>query len=328
MNMQNALGGLLVVQVALAAFTWMPNSDVAVAPHKLVDVTADDITSLTITPKPADGQEEAKVELRREGAGWVIASANDYPAEADKVDEVTDALANLMVTKPAATSASSHNQLKVGDVDYSKKIEITANGETTQLLLGAAASNTSHLRVVGDDEVYRAKVSAWTISDAGRSYWDPQVIDVAPEEVTSLTIRNAQGEIQLTQQDGLWDIPGKPEGTAVDQAAVATLASKALKVRMNEPAGDSATDFGFGSGYQISWDATENDQTVSGSYALGSSQDTWTYIQPQDGFVVKVSKSSLESVAEQSIDALLTEAAAEAISASPEGVALPPGLFE
>ena len=70
MNMQNALGGLLVVQVALAAFTWMPNSDVAVAPHKLVDVTADDITSLTIRPSRPTAKKSppsSSVEKARDG---------------------------------------------------------------------------------------------------------------------------------------------------------------------------------------------------------------------------------------------------------------------
>ena len=105
-----ALAGLLVLQIALAVFTWWPPDRSALVPHPLLELDAASIDEIAIGRRPtgdAAEQEPSWLRLRREGEGWQIettgeaaASLNGYPADPAKVTALLDRLVGLRVRAP------------------------------------------------------------------------------------------------------------------------------------------------------------------------------------------------------------------------------------
>ncbi len=307
MNVHKALTGLLVAQLAVAGLMWWPRGNTTSTQQAFLELEKDAITKVVITRKPYGDKGEEPVELVRQGDDWSLASAGGYPALPDKVGDVLDALADMRVRAPLATQASSHNQLKVGDQEYSKKVEVHVGDTVHAFRMGAAASNTSHVRREGEDEVYAVGVSAWTVSDNGRNYWEAQYVELEVDDLSSLTVTNDNGTLTFLKLDSGWDLLEVPEGGLLDQGEVDTFMRKVTKVRMNEPvAADAAPEHGLDGGARIEWSLGEAASTGEGSsYRVGADDESWTYVQAQDDFVVKVSKAAVETVKTASLDDFL-----------------------
>lgn len=317
-RMNQALGIALVVQLGLAALVWWPRGDATVEAQNVLQMDAAAITKVEIQGR-AVGEEPAEpVVLTRKAPGeWVIQSSFDYPATADKVTEMLDTLTGFEVRRPIATKTTSHAQLKVGDTEYGRRATVTAGDSSVELIIGAAASKAIHLRKAGEDDVYSVTgVSEWSIGDKPRSYWEPKVLDVDPETLESLTIRNASESLQFTRTDGQWSARGLPEGLEVDTTKVQDLAKRLVVLRMSEPvAGEAKPAHGLANGTKVSWTTGDGNQSVAGGYTIGSELDS-SYVHlrlDEQPFVLKVSKSTVKQALEATLDEYTREAqAAEA----------------
>ncbi len=278
MNTVQKLGGLLAVQVALGAFTWWPRDAATTAPKLLVEGGGNAITKVSIVSNTKDAK---PVELQSTDGKWTLVSASGFPADADKMGEVLDALAAIKLSDPVASQAASFEQLKVSDTTYDKKVVFTANGAEHTLLVGAAASKSIYLRVDGGTEVYQAKgLSAGTFKDSTRGFLPANAIDVDKEKLTSLTLTNAQGTLALVKQGETWAMGGSTPGP-VKADKVSDLLDKATKVRLADVSGaDVKPEYGLSTpAATVSWTLTDGGNTSQGSYTIGASIDGKYYVQ-------------------------------------------------
>jgi len=310
MNTQKILMGLLGAQLALATVTWWPSNDAAVALHPLFEVEPDAITHIEILGAPVQGKPATPLVLDRAGESWVVTSSKGYPAKPEKVEEVLSAISDIRVRKPVTTQASSHSALKVGDEGFDKQVRVTAGETTHALTVGAAGSKRAHVRMEGDTNVYEAKgLSAWSLSDSQRSYYDAQYINLDEEALLSLSITNAQGSVHLARSEGSWRLANLPNGELADQSAVDALARKAIKVRMAEPEGTEITpDMALDGGTKVEWTLSSNDQTVSASYRIGAEVDSHRFVKSDDSeFIVRATASSLNALVEANLTELVQD---------------------
>ena len=81
----------LGAQVALAAVTWGtrggPSGDAA---RPFFDFEPAAVTAVTLTNKGSEDSPARPLTLTKKGDGWVVSTADDYPAKAEKVDEVVN----------------------------------------------------------------------------------------------------------------------------------------------------------------------------------------------------------------------------------------------
>jgi hypothetical protein len=136
--------GLLAVQVVLVLVMMARGSDTSAKKSEplLPGFDAAKVTKLAVYAK--DGTKPA-VELAKRGASWVVASAFDYPASADKANELLTSVAKLAAAAPIATQASHHKQLHVDDADFERKVVIAIDGKDTTLYIGAPSIATFHV---------------------------------------------------------------------------------------------------------------------------------------------------------------------------------------
>jgi Domain of unknown function (DUF4340) len=115
------------------------------------EVSKDEISKLQI--KTAD----STIDMKKKGAAWVI-GPKEYPADADRVKEMLDAIASLKLT---ALISESKNYIRY-DLNQAKKLAVKAlSGETVlrEFEIGKAASTYQHtfVKLAGDPNVYHAR---------------------------------------------------------------------------------------------------------------------------------------------------------------------------
>lgn len=331
MNTQNLLIGALVVQIGLAAFTWRPGGNEAAPATPLIEAKKESITAIEISRKPDEGKEADPVKLAKDGDKWVVASASNYPADPSKIDELLDNLTKLKVRAPIATQATSHEALHVGATDYGKKLTLTIDGAPQAYVIGAAASNSLHVRKDGAAEVFLARgVSEWSIRDTDRSFFKAEYIDLKLEELSSLSLTNANGTLTFARGEGdTWSLQGIPTGETADGEKVASLVRKLTKLRMNEPVGTTAdAAMGLDGGVRITWTKSEGETTTTAGFNVGAEIENDVYVKSDDNpFVVRVSKYAVEEFRSATVGSLLTSAAADAEDGAPDMPAgMPPGM--
>ena len=278
------LAAALVLQVALVAFVFWPESTPEAGPI-FPDVEAGSITRVKIT-----GPDGGTIEVARGSDGCVLPQADNYPCRTDRLNNLLDTLGGLVADNVVTRTASSHLRLRVSPSRFERLVEFETNaGKTYKLYLGSALTvSASHVRADGRDEVY--KVSELTTSDApvnSLGWIETEYLFVPQSFLTSVTIDNAKGRLVLQKDDdGWWTLEGIGEGEELDQARVNSLLTRAASVSMREPLGrQEIEEYGLGA--------------PTGSYTLESRNDAGTAATVtltvgaavQGGYVVKSSES-------------------------------------
>lgn len=312
MNGLRTLSVVLAVQVVLATWMWWPTDRSALASRPLLDVEPAAITEIAIARHPAEGDEPDWLELRREGGGWVIASADGYPADPARVEELIDRLLGLRVRTPVATTRPSHNALKVGEREYGRRVRIRTGDTGQELVVGAARSDSVHVRRADETDVYLAEgVSEYALSDSPSAYWSRDYVSVPVEEIRTVLIENEHGRVALARTDQGWTVEDAPEGTVADEAAIASFLDEVTGLRLVEPVGTVTTpEYGLADGARIQWTLEADDQSVAGGYVVGAVDDTNAYVKSDTArFVVRVAAADVEPLRAATRDRFLAPAA-------------------
>jgi hypothetical protein len=310
MSTRKILGATLALQVVLAAATWWPSSTAPTASSLLVEGGANAITTLAVTPGGDDGE---TVSMTATDGTWQITSEQGYPADPEKLGEVLDLLGEITLRTPVATQASSHDKLNVSESSFGKKVELTADGETKTLYLGAATSKSVYLRLEGSDDVYKAKgFSEWGIKDTARSYWPNDAVSFDAASVTQLTVTTPEGALAFTKSDDAWSLKDAPEGVTADTAAVGELVDTVSTVRLAEPIGKvTEAAFGLDRGIHITWTTDIEGVVWNNGITLGAEVDSNFYAQVDDSeFVVKVPGYKVKDLVGMSLEGLTMTAGA------------------
>ncbi len=310
MNTTNkVLAGLFAAQAVLVALTWSAGSDGPdddAAP--LIEAKKEDVGKLVITGKPAKaGETPDSVTLVRKGEGWVVGTADDFPADTKKVDEVLDKLLDARVRAPVANNKANHNALEVGDRAYAKKVELTIDGKPQAFVVGNAKGTSVHVRRADQDAVYLARgVSAWGLSERVRSYVDPDYVKV--EEPTEVQVTQGTRSITVVKDDkGDWRVNELPADADVDQSRVRSFVSSARSVQLAEPVGKTVEPaYGLGDEATVVTLRKEDGETI---YRIGAADDDAFYVKAEgNDYVVKVNKYAVETLTTQTPDKFIKSA--------------------
>jgi hypothetical protein len=296
-SVRGVLGILTGVQLVLAAITWWPSG--ASEPVPLLEVERDAITEIEIAAMPAEGEDPDPVVLARAGDEWVVRSAADYPARTDKIEELLGRLVGIRAKHTVATSSVAHNTLKVGDDEYGRTIAVTADGERTELVVGASTSKSINVRRAGEDEVFRSTgVAEWAFADAASSYYEPLYVSAMPTELTAVRVTNENGVISFEKIGDEFTLTDLADGEEADTAQIGSFVRSLTSLRMVRPVGKEL-DPKFGldgdapGGARVDWTVAADDQSIAGGYAVGAEIESDRYVKAADAqFVVRVPSST------------------------------------
>lgn len=301
MNLSRALVLGLVVQIALALFTWWPTDRSDTRARPLLDLERDAIDAIVIQRAAPDmGDAPAALSLERVDGAWRIASSHGYRADDVKVTALLDKLLGLTIRAPIANTAASHNALSVGAREYGRRITVRAGDVEREIIVGAAATNRVNVRLAKDDTVYVAQgASEWSFSDRPESYRPANYVDVAPGAISTFAIRNQHGHFELVREAEGWRLADADDPRALDPEAIETLVSDLVRLPMGAVvAAGAGPEHGFGSGASVMWTETSATQSIGGGYTVGGSIEA-------DRFVLADGQTHVIRLAEASLGALL-----------------------
>jgi len=241
------LAVVLALQVVLIAVVFWPRPAASgeESGPLLGEIEAGDIVSLII--EDMDGNH---LDLQRTTGKWVLPEADDYPCREEKVPEMLEKLITLTTDRLVTRTEGSHKRLQVASDDYLRRIELkTADGQNRVLYLGSSPTyGATHIRLEGQDETYMTNdLSVWDANATATSWIDTNYLQVPQEDITSLTLRNANGEWAFEKDDeGNWLLVGLAQDETLNTTAVDSLVRQASSVTMLQPLGkDRETAYGL-----------------------------------------------------------------------------------
>ncbi|MFT4623346.1 MAG: hypothetical protein ACI8PZ_002002 [Myxococcota bacterium] len=328
-----ALMGILAVQIGLAVFTWLPGGDSAPPAVTLVDYGADAITRLEIVGRMAPDMDAPPdpIVLEKSGESWSLTSSGGFPAKTDAVQSVLDGLGEVTVRAPIGTTAGAHAALQVAEDQFTRKITLGTPDASTTLFLGAATGASMQVRRDGEAEVYQLRgVTAWSVPDSQRRFYDTDYVKGSLNSVTSLRIKNAQGDHTLVRMGGAWSSEELENPSDLNADEADALARTLLSVRISEPVGKQVLpEHGLDGTVRVEFTALEEDVTAARGYTVGALiDDGKRYVKSDDSeWVVAVLDSNVVRAVETDFKFLEGAPPEEADNQPPGGFfgEIPPG---
>ncbi len=306
---QQILAAVLVSQVVLSIIIFWPKAATSRIEPLVSDLEVEDIVSMTVTD--ADGK---MIEVRKVTGNWVLPSADDYPAKADKITPVLDKIKDLTTRSLVTRTSASHKRLQVAPDDFLWRVDLEmADGAKHTLYLGSSPSyGTCHVRGEGKNETYLSSdLSPWDLGSTAVSWVDASYFAFPQDELTQVTLENANGTFTFTKDaEGAWTLTGLAAGEELSSDKVNTVVNKAASVTLTTPLGkEKLTAYGLDNPAAIVTLKTE-EQTVT---LLVGAQD------PDDkSYVVHVSTSPYYvRVAEYSVKPLVENARSDFLQPTP-----------
>ena len=300
------LAGILVIQVVLGIVVFWPKSAATGASEPLFsDLAADVIVALTIAD--ADGN---SIQLKKVSENWVLPDADDYPAQADKITPLLDKIVGLTTGRLVTRTDASHKRLQVAPDDFMSRIDFeTADGTKGTLYLGSSPRyGATHFRVDGQSETYlTSELSAWETKTDAASWVDTVYLSVPQDDITKLTLENANGTFTFTKDDeGTWTMDGLAADETLDEAKVTSLIQRAATVNMIQPLGkEEQAAYGMDEPNAVVTLET-GDKTIT---LLVGAQDptdkSYVVISSESPYYVRVSEYSVKSLVEDTRDDFL-----------------------
>ncbi len=279
---QQILAGVLVLQVILTVVVFWPRpAAIKEAEPLLNDVTLDEITLLTI----ADDQGNS-IALEKKGEDWMMPEADDYPARSAAVTSALSKTLQMETGAVVARTPSSHKQLKVAENDFVRRVILETDEDRAYVLyVGSSPSfGATHVRLEGEDEAYLTRsITSFDLNATADAWVDVSYFSVAPQDVTAMTVENAQGTLDFVKEGDAWTLKELAEDEEADAGQISTLVNRAAAARMTRPLGKTETsDYGL------------DQPTATVTLALTDTTYTLTigaYDADESAYVVKSSES-------------------------------------
>lgn len=278
---------LLVLQLVVVAVVFWPRPVASSGESLFPNLEVDDVIGVLIL----DGQGQS-IRLARQGDGWVLPQAGDYPLLADKVPPLLDKVLALTADRLVTQTAASHERLKVADDDYERLVELELDGgRIRRLYVGTAPTfGATHVRVGGEDEVYlTSDLSASDLGVEATAWVDRTYLDIPVDEIVAVTLENGNGRFEFSRAGETWTMAGLGADETLDTGAVQALVNRARLVSLLEPLGtESKPSYGL--------DAPQATVTLQTASEEGGSRTYTLWVGAQDAeskrYVVKSSESA------------------------------------
>jgi len=180
---------------------------------------ADQVSSVEITTP------ERSVKLSRENDSWVVATADNYPAAPEAIEEMLETIRNLKLNRIASKSAEKYTQFRVDEAGVDVKMLGAGEDALAHFIVGKPGPDyvfSTYLRKADRDEVLLVDGSIRSAFDKGSRGWrDRTIVKFDPAQVQRLTlISQDKGEIAIeAQENGGWQII-KPEVVLANKETV------------------------------------------------------------------------------------------------------------
>ena len=285
------LAGILAVQIILSVLVFWPRSAAtAQSEPAFPDLEASDIVTLTI----ADGDGNS-ITLHQTTGDWVLSSADDYPAQADKITPLLEKIAGLTLGRLVTRTDSSHRRLQVAEDDFVRRVDLeTADGTQHTIYLGSSPSyGATHFRLDGQDETYLTEdLNTWETDSTASAWVDTTYLKISPDQVARMVLENENGEFTFTKDDaGNWKMVGLPVGKTLDEESVTTLLQRATTVNMQAPLGkEEKAEYGMDAPNAVVTLTTDVGEITLRVGAKNPADNTYVVISSQSPYYARVSE--------------------------------------
>ncbi len=181
------LGGLLALQVGLAAFLHMdrPQEGDFQAGAKLLVFATDAVDRIRITDDT--GQ---TLELRKEKGTWQLPALGGFPADEAAARRLLNRLADLEKGWPVATTAGAAARFKVAAEDFERHIVLSKGEETVAALYVGTSPGLrkAHVRRPDETEVYAVAFNTFEAPARADDWIDKRILQVNRDELARIEL--------------------------------------------------------------------------------------------------------------------------------------------
>ena len=239
---------LLVVQIALAAFLFWPKTTVSGGGSSLLpDLEPDDVVAMTIK---AGENEKETIAFAKEGDTWVLADADSYPANGEKIEQTIEKLAKVNTSRLVTQTDASHSRLEVAEDKFNRMIQLESKGgDKYDVFVGTSAGgNSTHIRAGGQSQVYLTnEVASWDLNAQPSGWVDTKYFTVPTTGTVKMSLTNANGTFSFVKDDTGWQMADLAEGEQLNQDNVVAFYEQARSVSLSAPIGKTEKpEFGLG----------------------------------------------------------------------------------
>ncbi|MDE0301279.1 MAG: DUF4340 domain-containing protein [Candidatus Poribacteria bacterium] len=206
--------GILVVLVVIVGLVENPfaKSEYAkkmeAATPLFPDFNKEDVVKIEIT---ASGETTT---LANENEQWLVASMDNYPADAEGVADVLDKVGELKSTGLVSSNPEKQAEFEVDSSGAEAKLLGAGGNVLAHLFLGKTTPGylSSYVRAADSNDVYVGKGNLKATFDKGTRTWkDRTIFSFNKGDVTHLTIRSEEEETELEMDaENKWQMT-KPE---------------------------------------------------------------------------------------------------------------------
>jgi hypothetical protein len=304
---QQILLGALVLQVALIAVVFWPRSVVSVSDAPLFpELGAEDIVGLTIVDN-----EGGRLVLRKVEGAWALPEAGNYPVNESSVTPLLEKLMALSASTVVARTDASHRQLQVADDAFQRRLDLeTQSGVTHTIYLGTAPRYTAtHFRAAGRPETYlTTDLSTWEFITRPSSWIDTSYISINQENVTGVTLENANGTFMLVKSGEDWTLADLQEDEVIAPGKTNAIVRNATTLALSVPLGTTdEPSYSMASPSAVVTVQTEDGTVHTLTVGARIADDSTYVVKASDSpYYVRVAEFNVSAMVENDRDDFLT----------------------
>jgi hypothetical protein len=229
----------LIVQAVLIAIIALPKGGEAQSETValLPNFNPSAVSVITITD--AEG---TQLRLTKTGDVWGLADIENYPAQANRVNDLLGILSRLDTARLISDNVANQRRLMVADDEFERKLDITQGDQTYTLYVGTASgANATHTRLAGSDNVYiNRNITATSVSVETTAWSETAYITLDSTKVVSMSITNANGTFEFDNVDGVWQMRDLAQGETFNEENFTALLDKIVAFNLRKPLGTQA----------------------------------------------------------------------------------------
>lgn len=201
MKIQQALGGLLAIQILLAGGLFAHHRQQQAQLTQQSSILSFDkasVDKIELTDK------SGKVVLAKSTDGWTIPDYSGLPVDSEKLEELLTDLSDLKGGWPVSTTADSHDQFEVSEKKFLKTVKLFSKDKpVAELFLGTSPGlRTTHVRNAKEKNVYSAALSSMDMPVANDQWFDRGLLKA--KDLTEI-----KGKDFALKKDGAtWNLEG------------------------------------------------------------------------------------------------------------------------
>ncbi|HSM25330.1 MAG TPA: DUF4340 domain-containing protein [Anaerolineaceae bacterium] len=231
---QKYLLGILAVQLILIAVVFLLQRPVA-ASNNLVfpELKIESVSEIRISDSSGN-----QVSIQKKAGQWVLPLQDDFPVQAEKVEQLIEKLALIRDNRMITQSESSHQRLSISNDNFISKVDLTIDGKKEAIYFGSSpASSNIHYRLDGKPEVYLTNAITTSELAATISSWVNTIIyQVTGNNIQKIELSNQNGVYQFMAVDETsWTSDQIEDGYQFDQSKWSSLKTAFSTLRFVEP---------------------------------------------------------------------------------------------